>query len=168
MKIDIIYGSDGGNTSDIAELVASKIDGETNVIDVANAKEEDFTGADVLILGSSTWGEGDLQDDWDSFIEEFASYDLGGKKVALFGLGDQEGYGDSFVGAMGTIYEIAKATGATIIGDGVSTDGYEFEESTAIVDGKFVGLPIDEDNQGELTDQRVSAWVEKLQTQLSA
>lgn len=167
MNITIIYGSDSGTTGDIAEKIAGGLNATVKVIDVARVENSDFEEAENLILGSSTWGEGDLQDDWDGFIEALDDIDLSNKKVAVFGLGDQESYGDSFVGAMGTIYEKAKERGATMVGGGVSPEGYTFEESIALVDDVFVGLPLDEDNQDELTDERIAAWCAQLQKEFA-
>jgi len=167
MEITMIYGSDGGNTEDIATQIADKLDATVKSIDVSKATADDFTQAQNLILGTSTWGEGDLQSDWEDFIDELDSIDFSGKKVALFGLGDQDGYGDSFVGAMSLLYEKVKEKGATIVGGGVSTDGYDFEESEAVIDGTFVGLPIDEDNQSDLTEERIDNWTTQIQKEFA-
>ncbi|MFN9675593.1 MAG: flavodoxin FldA, partial [Microcystis sp.] len=42
------------------------------------------------------------------------------------------------------------------------TDGYDFNESKALKNGKFVGLALDEDNQSDLTEQRIKTWVAGL------
>ena len=163
-KIGIFYGSSTGNTKDVAEMVASKLNvGKEDVYDVASASA-DFKDYQVLIFGSSTWGVGDLQDDWEGFISKVSSSDdLGGKKVALFGCGDSSSYPDSFCDALGKIYEAIKGKGCTIIGT-VDPKGYTYDASEAIVDGKFVGLPIDMDNESQLTDTRVDAWTQELKT----
>ena len=114
-----------------------------------------------MIIGGSTWGEGELNDDFDEVWDDFEAVDLSNKTVALFGLGDQEGYEEDFCNALGIIYEHVNSTGATIVG-ATSTDGYEYEDSRAEVDGKFVGLVIDEDNQDDLTDDRINAWAEDI------
>ena len=31
-----------------------------------------------------------------------------------------------------------------------------------VKDGKFLGLPLDEDNEDDQTDDRIAAWVEQL------
>lgn len=66
---------------------------------------------------------------------------------------------------MGTLYEKVKEKGGTIVGDGVSAEGFDFGESTAIVEGKFVGLALDEDNQADLSDDRIDAWVSSINSQ---
>lgn len=165
MQITIIYGSSGGATGDVAESIAEKLSAETNVVDIANASNSDFEDATHLILGTSTWGDGELQDDWDDFFSNLDDIDFSGKKVAFFGLGDQDSYYDTFLDGMGTLYEKVKEKGGTIVGDGVSAEGFDFGESTAIVEGKFVGLALDEDNQADLSDDRIDAWVSSINSQ---
>lgn len=106
-------------------------------------------------------GWSDLQDDWDTYFPNLEKTDFSTKTVALFGLGDQEEYNENFLDAMGTIYEQVVKNGAKVVGSW-PTDGYEFDESTAIIDGEFVGLALDEDNQEELSDERVTRWIEQI------
>ncbi len=160
----IFYGSDTGNTEAAAKKIAAKL--EADIFDVANTQADKLTEYDNLILGTSTMGIGDLQDDWADFISELENADLNGKNIALFGLGDADMYPDSFVDGMGEIYNAVKNKGCKIVGQ-VDTDGYEFGESTAVVDGKFVGLPLDEDNDSDLTDDRIEMWVEKIRNKLN-
>jgi flavodoxin I len=136
----------------------------TQIFDVANAKASDLEQFTNIIFGASTWNIGDLQDDFEEFMTELNSANLKGKRIAIFGFGDQETYVDSFVDAIGHIYKALVNKGCGIVGK-VSTDGYEYEESLAEVDGQFIGLPLDEDNQSDLTDQRVKAWVEQLKSE---
>lgn len=157
----IIYGTTMGNTEDAANIIANNIEGETKVVEVSTLKEETIADCDVLLLGSSTNGFGELQDDWEVKIDELKKYDLKNKKIGFFALGDQESYPDSFVGAMGELYEAVKETGAELIGSW-PVDGYDFTDSTAVVDGKFIGLALDEDNQSDLTEQRIADWVKTL------
>jgi flavodoxin I len=160
-KIGIFYGSSGGNTETVAKNIAKKLGvGDGDVHDVAKAGASDLTQYDTLLFGSSTWGLGDLQDDWEGFIKTVAETDLSGKKVALFGCGDSQSYPDTFCNAVGAIYRAVKDK-ATIIGF-TETDGYSFGESEAAVNGQFVGLIIDEDNESNLTDERINRWIENL------
>lgn len=162
MAIGIFYGSSGGVTEDIAKLIKKELNIQADLIDISDATADNFDKYSGLILGTSTWGDGDLQDDWDDFFEEFKNIDLTGKSVALFGVGDQDSYPDTFLNGLGTLYAQTTKNGATVIGNDYSTQGYDFDESTACVDDKFVGLAIDEDNQSELTKQRVSKWSENI------
>ena len=116
---------------------------------------------DLLILGIPTWGIGEIQDDWAVFLPGLKDLDLTGKKVAIFGLGDQESYPDTFSDALGTLYDSLSETGCEIIGSW-STLGYEFMDSSALRDGMFAGLVLDEENQPQLTDLRIKDWLETI------
>ncbi|AFV97882.1 MULTISPECIES: flavodoxin [unclassified Sulfuricurvum] len=161
-KIALVYGSSTGNTEKVAVSIQNTL--SDHQVDLYNVQEcgVDFYGEyNNFIFGVSTWGEGDLQDDWDSYENKFAKLDLTGKRVALFGLGDQEEYSDNYLDAMGTVYDIVTKNGATVIGVWENI-GYKFDESTALRDGKFVGLALDEDNQSKLTDGRITMWLEQI------
>lgn len=159
MSIAIIYGSNGGTTEDVAEQIKDVLGLEADLIDIGTAEIDVFEKYDKMIIGTSTWGEGDLQDDWDDIFGDFEGVEFGGKTVAFFGTGDQEGYADNFLDAMGTLHEVVVNNGGTVVGDKWSTDGYEHDESTAVNDDGFVGLAIDNDNQDEMTADRITKWV---------
>ena len=153
--IGIFYGSTTGATEGVAEAIASRL-GTTNVFNVGNTKVDEVDKYDVLLLGSSTWGIGELQDDWGVFLDKLKGKNLSGKMVAIFGCGD----GMSF-DAIGIIYNELQGTGCEFIGS-VDADGYSYDDSVACVDGRFVGLPLDEANESELTDKRIDTWVSNL------
>nr|WP_314240875.1 flavodoxin FldA [uncultured Campylobacter sp.] len=157
--IGIIFGSSMGNTEEAASFLAENLGLENELLNVANCDAAKLNGFDKLILGVSTWGTGDLQDDWDAF--DFGGLKLSGKTVAIFGMGDAESYADSFCGAMGKLYDEVVKAGANVVG-AVSVDGYKFDESEAVKGGKFVGLPLDADNESEKTEPRISAWIEQI------
>ncbi|MDR1561860.1 MAG: flavodoxin [Dysgonamonadaceae bacterium] len=160
-KIGIFYGSSGGNTQNVAKTIAKKLNvSDNDVYNVAKAGANDLIPYEILLLGSSTWGYGDLQDDWESFIKIISSVDLTNKKIALFGCGDSSSYPDTFCSAMGIIYKTVSKK-AEIIGL-TGTDGYSFDDSEAIINGQFAGLAIDEDNESNLTEERINNWVEAL------
>ena len=163
-KIGLIYGSDGGNTEDVVNRLA-KLLGEDNIdiVEVSNTSSQEISSYEKLILASSTWGEGDLQSDWEDFESNLDDVNFKGKTVALLGLGDQDGYGDSFCEAMALLYDKVKE--AKVIGQ-TSTNGYDFDSSNAVIDNKFLGLAIDEDNQDDLTDERLEAWTEQIKGDL--
>lgn len=162
-KIAVIYGSTTDNTKTVAKQVASLLSSaEVDVIDVAHLKVEQLAQYPNLILGTSTWGSGDLQDDWDGFLSKLKGADLGGKVVALFGLGDSSSYPDTFVDGMAYLYDAVKDNGCTLVGT-VSPEGYSHSSSNAEVDGRFVGLPLDEDNESDQTDARLSAWIAEIE-----
>ena len=157
----ILYGSTTGNTEKIAKMLAGRLADDTDVTEVSELKPGGFDGYDTVLLGSSTWGLGDLQDGWEDKIELLEAADLSGKKVGFFGCGDQESYPDTFMNALGTLAAAVKDSGAALIG-AWPVNGYSFSESSAAADGKFIGLAIDEDNQSDLTEARVDDWVKNL------
>lgn len=160
-KIGIYYGSTTGNTQEVAEEIAKKLNvDKSDLHDVSNA-DTDFSAYDVILFGSPTLGFGDLQDDWEYYIDKVKAADLTGKKVALFGCGDSSSYSDTFGDALAKIYEVVKDKGCQLIGQ-VSTEGYTYDSSEAVVDGKFVGLLIDNDNESDMTDDRINNWTEEL------
>lgn len=165
-KIGIFYGSTAGVTEEIAEKIAEYFDEES--CDLYNMEEDfddfdDMLKYDYLLLGSSTWGAGEIQNDWrDPLVDmEEEKPDFSGKVVALFGAGDCQDHGENFVSALGTLYDYFKSAGATIVGN-VPTKDYTFKESFAVRDGKFVGLPIDEVNESEKTEERIASWIETI------
>ena len=166
MKTAIFYASSTGNTSSVANMISEQLD-NIPVYDIADVSVEKINEFDNVIIGTSTWGEGDLQDDFEESWDEFSAIDFSGKKVALFGLGDQEGYSDYYVDAMGILYERVVQNGAEVVGEFIIDDDYEFEESKAIKDGKFVGLALDEDNQSEFTQRRIEIWCSDIKNYFS-
>lgn len=159
-KIAILYGSSGGNTEMVAKGIADLFEGEADLFNVEDVRLDDIKPYKYLILGASTTGIGDLQDDWESFLPAFSKADLSDKTVAIFALGDSASYSSSFAEAMIVIYD-AIADKTNIVGS-VADEGYTYDDSMAVVDGRFVGLPIDEDNEYDKTDDRIGAWVEDL------
>lgn len=163
-KTVIIFGTSTGTCEDLAGRIGEKL-GVDNIINVTDLNDSVIANNDNLILGTSTWGAGELQDDWYDGIKVIKESNLNGKTIALFGCGDSESYPDTFVGGMAELYNAVKDSGANIIGQ-VSTDDYTFDESEAVVDGKFVGLALDEVNEDDKTDERINAWVAEIQPQL--
>jgi len=166
-NIGIFYGSDTVNTEDAAKQLQQEFGADkAQIFDVANAKASDMEQFPNLIFGSSTWGMGDLQEDFEEFMPEIKSANLEGKKVAIFGCGDEEAYADSFVDAIGIIYEALNDKGCKVVGK-ISTEGYDYDESLAEVNGQFVGLPLDDDNESNLTCDRIKKWVEQLEKEFN-
>lgn len=131
---------------------------------VGSATAADAVGYDALLLGSSTWGAGELQDDWYDFLDQLKCQDLTGKKVALFGCGDSSSFSDTFCSAMGEIHDGLAATGCTFVGQ-VDASGYTYDDSAAESGGKFVGLALDEVNEDDKTDGRIDAWAAQLKNE---
>ncbi len=163
--IGLFYGSTDGNTEAVAREIqacfARKGYDLVELVDVAEYYLADMLEYDHLILGIPTWNVGQLQRDWEVSFEELDRLDLTGKRVAIFGLGDQVGYPDTFVDAMCFLAEKVEERGAILVGTW-PTEGYHFRRSWAVREGRFVGLVLDEVNQPELTPGRVAQWVEQL------
>jgi flavodoxin I len=165
-KVGLFFGTQTGNTQTIAELIQKELGGSSVVelFDVSGIDASDFAEFSCIIVGCPTWNIGELQSDWDGLYNELDGTDFSGKKVAYFGAGDQVGYSDNFQDAMGILEEKISSLGGTTVGHW-PTEGYDFSESKAVRGDKFVGLAIDEDNQSDLTDERVKAWATQLKTE---
>ena len=160
MKTGIFYGSSLGNTQFVADKIQNQIPG-SDCIPVAVLTAEKILSYDFLILGTSTWGAGDLQDDFESFVDLLLSLDLSKKTVALFGCGDQYTYPDTFCNGIGKLHQLLSKKETNIIGPW-PIEGYDFSESEAVIDNHFVGLALDEDNEPDLTDVRIAEWVKNI------
>jgi len=166
-KVAIFYGSSTGNTADVANTIKAELgDVAQHVRNVSDITPPDLAVCEVIILGVPTWHIGEMQDDWAAVLPEVDLVDLKGKKMAIFGLGDGKGYPDTYVDAIGELAEKFEKRGATLYGFWPTT-GYEFKKSKAIRDGKFMGLVIDVENQHNLTEQRIKAWVKQIKSELS-
>ena len=155
----VIYGSSTGTCEAIAEKIASKLGCEA--VNVQDFTADIITNHQNLILGTSTWGAGELQDDWYDGLKTLQSSDLKG----IFGCGDCATYSDTFVGGMGELYNGIKDSGAHFIGS-VATDGYTFDDSEAVINGKFIGLPLDDINEDDKTDIRIETWLAQVSPNL--
>ncbi len=158
-KTIVVFGSSTGTCESIANDIAAKLGCEA--INVQDFSADNVADNDNLILGTSTWGCGELQDDWYDGVKVLEGADLSQKTVALFGCGDSQSYCDTFCGGMSELYKAAKGAGATIIGS-VDASDYDYEDSEAVVDGKFVGLALDNDNEGDKTSERIDAWISQI------
>lgn len=158
-KYGIFYGSATGTTADVACRIAAELGVEiSDVINVAETSPAQFGDYETLILGTSTWGDGEIEDDWYDLLDGVQSLSLRNHNIALFGCGD-ENMTDTFCNGVGRLYEVFKPTGANFIAPFTATD-YTFKHTDAEIDGKIVGLLIDEVNHPELTDSRIKEWTE--------
>lgn len=172
-EIGLFYGSTTGMTEDIAtrigQIASEKYSVDLTPINIADLDQPtDIFLYNKLIIGTPTWNYGEHQDDWEMLLPKLSETDLTGKTIALFGLGDQVGYPEYYVDAMGMIWEQFKSQGATFVGEW-SVEGYEFTQSKALLDDKhFIGLVIDEDCQPELSDDRITEWLAGVLPKLQA
>lgn len=137
-KTIVIYGSSTGTCQSIAEKIASKL--KVEAIDVQTLDAGVVDSYDNLIIGTSTWGAGELQDDWYDGLKLLQGANLSGKTIAIFGCGDCESYGDTFVSAMGELYNGLKGSGAAFIGR-VPTAGYNFQTARRWSTASLWALP---------------------------
>ena len=170
-KVGIFFGTDTGNTRKFAKKIAGQL-GEAiadKPVNINKASLDDLLAYDMLILGSPTYGDGELpgltsgaqNESWEEFLPQLAGADFSGKTIALYGLGDQAGYADNFVDAIGILYDAFSCCSAKFIGF-TSTEGYEFNRSKAQMGDQFVGLVLDEDCQKELSEQRLKDWLAQI------
>ncbi|MBV0934119.1 flavodoxin [Marinobacterium weihaiense] len=163
VSIGLFYASTTGNTEQIADQIAAQLPERIRLHDIAVEGVSAMVEYTCLILGIPTWDFGELQEDWDEHWDALAALDLGGKRVALFGLGDQLGYGEWFQDAMGLLAQQVRSAGAEVVVPW-PIEGYSFEASRALTaDGRhFVGLALDEDGQHGETEERLQAWLPQV------
>ena len=159
----LIYSSYTGLTFDITTTIDKQLDVlNLEVLEVSSINSSDFLRFDFLILGVPTWFVGELEPDWYDYFPDFEKIDFTGKDIAIFGLGDQYGYPDNFVDGIGILAEVIIKNGGNIIGYWPNK-GYDFNKSIGLApNGMFYGLALDEDNEPELTDERIKYWIEGL------
>ena len=167
-KVGLFYAPAKGSTEKIAKIIANKIgnDKVELVLVDENSTISEFDSFDKLIFGISTvgresWDAEYTKVGWDFFLPKVEQADFKGKTAAIFGLGNHILYADYFVDAMGFLGKKVIENGGKLVGY-VDKDKYEFKHSEAIVDDKFLGLPIDEDTQEELTDERLEDWLSDI------
>ena len=170
-KIGMFFGTETGTTRLIAKKLYKLLGDEVAAkpINVNRITPEEFLQYDALILGTPSYGVGDipglsagcLERNWEEFLAQLGSPDLSGKRIAMFGLGAQERYAERFASSLIALYRVFEGFGAEMVGEW-STDGYTFEHSASVVDDRFVGLVIDQRTQGMYTEERLKTWVEQV------
>jgi flavodoxin I len=166
-KIALCFSFNTNKTSLAAKKIAEEF-GQENVelVNAENISPEQFLSYKNYILGVPTWFDGELPNYWDEFVPALEDMNLKGKKVALFGNGDQRGYPENFVDGLGIMADILEKCGATIIGY-TATDGYTFESSKALRGSRFTGLALDFENQGKQINQKIREWIKQLKKELN-
>lgn len=174
-KIGIFFGTDTGSTRLVAKKIFSMLGDELadKPKNINRTPLAELLQYDALILGTPSYGIGDLpglstgcvEANWAEFAPYLDGTDLSGKRVALFGLGNQERYADRFASSMIHLYRLFYGYGAEIVGQW-STEGYQFEHSHAVIDNRFVGLALDQRTQPHLTEERLKIWLAQITQQL--
>ena len=166
-KVGIFYGPAGGYTQTVAEKIADLIGKDKcSIKAVKDSSVNDLSEFDNLLLGiatigTETWNSEPVKSGWFTFLNDIEQSDLSDKSIAMFGLGDHIRYADHFVDAMGELYKVVSLKDVTVVGRVPAAD-YTFRQSNAVYDNMFVGLPIDEEFESSLTDQRIEDWVAQL------
>ena len=170
-KIGIFFGTDTGTTRLMAKKLARKLGDElvAKPMNVNRIEVQDFLQYDALILGTPTYGHNQLPGkdtgihagSWAEFLPQLEDVDLSGKCIALYGLGDQEKYSERFADSLIHLYRFFAEKGAQLVGEW-DTEGYNFTHSQSVVDGRFVGLVLDQQSQSLLTEQRLDAWLAQI------
>lgn len=169
-KVGIFFGTSTGNTESVADMIAAEL-GEDAAgpfdVDTLDGPVKDVFGKyDALIVGTPTWNTGaDTERSgtgWDElYYTSMPEMKMQGKKVAVFGLGDQESYAENYADATGELHDVFQGLGCQMIGY-TSQEGYEHEDSKAIRGDLFCGLLCDMINQEELSEERVKNWIVQL------
>ena len=170
-KIGIFYGPISGTTEKVAHQVKDAFgDANVDIYPIRDSTAAMVNLYDIVIfgcstLGSETWDGEQAKNGWNNFRPEIDKIDVNGKVFAFFGTGDHITYARNFVDAMGILAKMLIAKGAQVAGK-CNTEDYEFIESEAVIDGKFIGLPIDNDFESEKTKTRIDNWVKELKSKL--
>lgn len=174
-KIGIFFGTDTGTTRLMAKKMAKKLgpDLADKPLNVNRTETDTLLSYDALIVGTPTYGVDQLPGmstgikagSWEEFLPQLAGQDMSGKRVALYGLGNQDKYTERFADSLIHLYRFFSEHGAEIIGSW-STEGYDFEHSQSVVNGEFVGLVLDQQNQALLTEERIDTWLAQIKPAL--
>lgn len=165
-KTGIFYSFNSKKTAKAAEKIIDEFGADFKIVPV-NAEElteELFLSFSNMVLGVPTWFDGELPSYWDEFVPALEDLDLKGKTIAIYGMGNQVEYPENFGDAVGILAKLVKERGAKVIGS-TSTKGYAYESSKAELDGKFIGLMLDQETQPRLTKERITNWVADIKTQ---
>ena len=180
-KIGMFFGTETGTTRLLAKKMHKLLgdDIADKPVNVNRITPADMLRYDALILGTPSYGVGEIpgrsagciEPNWEEFLAQMqvpdVSPNFSGKRIAFFGLGAQERYSERFASSLMALYKVFEGYGADIIGDW-SAEGYTFEHSASVVDGRFVGLVLDHRTQGMYTDERIARWVAEIKPQLLA
>lgn len=161
-KIGIFYSFRSIKTKQQVHKI-TKLLGEELVleVDADHTTGQEVIQFDNLILAVPTWFDGELPNYWDELLPDLEDLSFKGKKVAIFGGGNQKDYPENFVDGIGIMADYLESKGAKIVGY-TSTEGYHFESSRAVRGKQFAGLALDIENQAALTNERVEKWITGL------
>jgi flavodoxin I len=165
-KIGIFYSFKAFKSGQVAKRIIEHFNDNIEAVDADNLQEASIKKYTNLIFGVPTWFDGELPNYWDEFVPALEEMDLKYKRIALYGNGDQKGYPENFVDAVGIMTRLLHSRGATIVGY-TSTKGYTFEQSLAQEGDQFTGLALDFENEGKKVNSRVENWCKQLENEFS-
>lgn len=87
----IVFASMTGNTEEIADIVADKLRDlglDVDVDECTTVDASNFLEADIAIVATYTYGDGELPDEMMDFYEDLADLNLNGKIYGVVGSGD--------------------------------------------------------------------------------
>ena len=171
MTVGIYFATTTGKTEDIAERIHGLLGDAASPKDMSDVDDlNELSSHEAIICGIPTWNTGaDTERSgtaWDTILDEIGELNLSGKKVAIFGLGDSSTYTENYCDAMDELHRYFKQAGATMVGY-VSSNEYTFDESKSVIGESFCGLPLDEDSESDMTDDRISKWANQLKSEIS-
>ncbi len=164
----IVYSFNSKKTAKAAEKIIEEFGTDFKIVPV-NAEElteELFLSFTNLILGVPTWFDGELPNYWDEFVPALEDMNLSEKTIVIFGLGNQVEYPENFGDAVGIMAQLVQERGAKLVGF-TSINGYNYESSRAEVDGRFLGLILDQETQPRLSKERIANWVKDIKNQFT-
>ena len=129
MKTLILYASMSGNTEAIADLIEESFKSEGIQVDrleALDADASDMLTYDTILLGAYTWGDGELPDEFLDIYDEMEQMDLSGKKMAVFGSGDQA-Y-EHFCAAVDLLEERIVEKGGELVMEGLKIENAPYGE----------------------------------------
>jgi flavodoxin I len=166
-KIAVVYSFNSVKSAKIASKIADHLTKfQVEKLNVESCTGKELLLFDNLILSVPTWFDGELPNYWDELLPALESLDFKGKKIALFGLGDQKNYPENFCDAVGILRDFFEEKGAAIVGY-TSRNGYDFESSKALKGDVLTGLLLDQENQSKLTDGRIVDWTNQLELEFN-
>jgi len=163
-KIGFFWGSSSDNTKIASKYMKEYLemeDFEVDSFDAGDIQVEKILEYEHIIIGCPTWHIGELQDDWDGLFSQFEKLDFNGKTAAFFGCGDQVGYPDNFLDAIGILAKPFMDNGGKLIGR-CAPDSYEFKASRATDGDQLLGLGLDYDNEEEECEGQMIMWLEDV------
>lgn len=170
MRVAIYLGGNHTHTADAGSRITARLERRLGQrirrYDLDHTDLMEMERYDLLLLGCSTWYGGTLPNCWARQIDHLRRADLRGKRVALFGVGNQQLSADTFQDALGILAEQVEAVGGELIGHWSAAD-YTFDSSRAVRGDRFVGLALDYENQADFNELRIVLWTEQLVRELA-